>query len=73
MDFVRTKQLTAVLVLGLQSLQHTETKLSLALNCNYSCVREFVGSVSLEFDAFFEINQVQLHFGRRIEQSKVSD
>ncbi len=59
--------------LGIQALQDAEPELALALDRHDAGVRQLVGRIDLELDAFLEVDQVQVDLVGAVVQGDVDD
>ena len=73
LDFEFAKQLAALFQFQIDTLEHTQTEFTIALNGNHPGVRQLPRGVGLEFHALLEIHQVKLYFIRTAPERKIRD
>ena len=73
LDAELAEEIAAATQLIIHPLQHAQTELPVALDGHHPRLRQFVGRVAFELDAFLEVHEVKLDLVRTAPQSKVGD
>jgi len=73
LDACFSEEVAAAAEFLVDALEDAETEFAVAFDGDDACVREFVGGVAFEFDAFFEVDEVKLDLVWAVPEGEVGD